>query len=119
MKLLIAGGRDYTATDDLIDAINSLIQSGDIIEKGLEIVSGMALGADTCAIEIAKLNNLPLRKFPANWALYGRSAGYRRNVDMAQYSDVLLAAWDGKSKGTKHMIDTMKKLDKPVFVLRY
>lgn len=37
---------------------------------------------------------------------------------MAGYADALIAIWDGKSRGTAHMIETMKKLGKPTFVFR-
>ncbi len=48
---------------------------------------------------------VPIKKFPANWTAYGMSAGYKRNQQMAENADALIALWDGESKGTKHMID--------------
>lgn len=119
MKLIIAGSRSFTDTNRLIDFVNGLIKTGAIEEEGLEIVSGMAKGADACGIEIAKANNLPLRKFPADWILFGKSAGYRRNTQMGQYANVLVAAWNGTSMGTAHMIDYMEKLGKPVYILEF
>ena len=41
--------------------------------------------------------------------VHGKKAGYLRNVDMAEYADALVAFWDGKSKGTGHMIDIVLK----------
>lgn len=61
----------------------------------------------------------------ANWDLYGKSAGYRRNEDMAKYAKedtnigVLIAFWDRVSKGTKHMIDLANKYRLRVFVVNY
>jgi hypothetical protein len=52
---------------------------------------------------------VPLKIFPAQWSIYGKGAGYIRNREMAQYADALIAFWDGKSKGTKNMIDEAKK----------
>ena len=44
-----------------------------------------------------------------DWDKYGKSAGYIRNTEMAEAGDILVAFWDGKSKGTEHMINIMKK----------
>lgn len=103
-RLIIAGGRDfkdkqrlYQETDEFIDTFDKYKQT--------EIVSGMARGADSIAIEYAKDKKLDLHEMPADWDGLGNSAGYRRNEEMADYADALIAFWDGKSKGTKHMID--------------
>ena len=55
---------------------------------------------------------LEVQKQIADWEKYGNAAGYIRNVKMAQAADFLVAFWDGKSKGTKHMIDNKKKQGK-------
>ena len=112
MKLIIAGGRDITNY--------SLVLSGLAESQFIptEIVSGMAPGVDTLAIQYATENNLPLKEFHANWSLYGRSAGPRRNRQMAEYADALLAIWDGKSRGTKNMIEEANKRNLSVYVYR-
>ena len=69
----------------------------------------MARGADTLGEQYAKERGIPIRYFPADWQTLGKSAGYQRNVQMAQYADALVAFWDGRSKGTKHMIDTAQR----------
>jgi len=79
--------------------------------KDIEIVSGHANGADKLGERYAKENNLKLTLFPANWDLNGKSAGYIRNYEMAKYADVLIAFWDGKSKGTMDMISQANKRD--------
>lgn len=88
-------------------------------QRPVVLVSGMARGADTLAYEFAKANDVCVYEFPANWDKYGKSAGYRRNEQMAAFGDVLLVFWDGRSKGTKHMIDTIDTQGKPVFLVRY
>lgn len=119
MKLLIAGSRDFTDLDYALRIINELINDKEIIEEDLEIISGMARGADTVAVQIAKDNDLKLHEYPANWNQYGKSAGYRRNVDMGNACDIAVIFWDGQSKGTKHMIDTLTQLNKKHFVVKY
>ena len=78
-------------------------------EVELEIVSGTARGVDQLGERYALERGLKLKKFPANWDKYGRKAGYLRNKEMAEYARILIAFWDGKSKGTKHMIDLAQK----------
>ena len=38
----------------------------------------------------AMANNTPLKRFPADWDTFGKSAGYRRNVEMTEYADICL-----------------------------
>jgi hypothetical protein len=83
-----------------------------------EVVSGMARGVDTLGIDWAVENWLPWKEFYADWKHYGKSAGYKRNEEMAIYADALVAIWDGKSKGTKHMIDLANKHGLIVYVHR-
>lgn len=70
----------------------------------LEIVSGAARGADQLGETFAISRNIPIRKFPADWENFGRSAGFVRNREMAEYADALLLLWDGKSRGSQNML---------------
>lgn len=79
------------------------------LPKGAIIVSGGATGADTLAQIYGELNNHPVEVYQAKWDTFGKSAGMRRNADMAANSDHCIAFWDGVSKGTADMIDRMKK----------
>ena len=82
-----------------------------------EVVCGEARGVDEMGKKAAQAKNIPVKSFPADWSKHGKSAGPIRNREMAEYADALVAIWDGKSKGTKNMIDTAKKLGLKVFVL--
>jgi len=75
----------------------------------IEIVSGTARGADEMGERFAKEKGYALKQFPADWDTFGKSAGYRRNSQMADYADACVVFWDGKSRGTKHMIDLAEK----------
>lgn len=116
MKLIIAGGRDFDDYDLLKDRIDFRL-NGDY--TNLEIVSGTARGADRLGERYAKENNIPIKRFPADWDKYGKSAGYIRNEQMAKYGTMLVAFWDGESRGTKHMIDLAKKYHLPIEIVRY
>lgn len=82
-----------------------------------QIVSGTASGVDKLGEEYARNMGIPVVRFPADWDLHGKSAGYIRNKEMADNADALIAIWDGASKGTKHMIDIAKQKGLKVFTV--
>ena len=83
------------------------------------IIQGLARGVDIIVKEWADKHNLGTWDFPAEWDKYGKSAGYRRNVDMVDRCDYCLILWDGKSKGTKYDIDLCISKDKPHKIVIY
>ena len=115
MKVIIAGGRNFRDYDKLKESCDNIL----VNQKEVEIVSGTAAGADILGERYAQEKGYEVKKFPAQWDLYGKSAGYKRNQQMAEYADGLIAFWDGKSKGTKHMIDIANKMGLKVRVIRY
>ena len=120
MKYIIAGGRDFNNRNVLYAVMNTIKKYGPSVGKPItEIVSGCARGADFLGIEWADVYGLRITRFPAEWDKYGKSAGFIRNADMGAYADAAIIFWDGVSKGTKHMIQTMKKLGKPYSVFNY
>ena len=83
------------------------------------VISGGARGADILGERWARENHVPVTKFPAEWrvnGIYNPSAGFERNSRMAKNAEALIAVWDGKSRGTCHMINKMRSLDKKVYV---
>ena len=114
MKIIIAGSRDITDFDIICKAIIT----SNAKEKITELVSGTARGVDALGEKWAEIYHIPIKKFPANWNKYGKSAGYRRNEEMSEYGDALLAIWDGSSKGTQHMIDIAKEKGLKVYVYK-
>lgn len=77
---------------------------------------GCAKGIDTKGAMWADERGIPVKEFHADWK-QGRGAGIQRNIEMGSYADALIAIWDGKSKGTQHMISHMLRRAKPVYVL--
>ena len=67
----------------------------------------------------AKEKGLFLSEWPADWDKHGNSAGFRRNAEMAHFADACVCFWDGKSVGTKHMIETAKAKNLDVRVVKY
>lgn len=115
MKVIIAGGRHFNDYNLLNEYCTKLIKQFD----NVEIVSGRAKGADLLGERFAKENNLKIHKFPADWNTHKRLAGIIRNGEMADFSDGLIAFWDGKSKGTKNMIKLAKERGLKVLVVKY
>ncbi len=82
-----------------------------------EIVSGGARGIDTCARLYAKNNGLKLTEFLPEYDKYRRGAPLRRNLQIIDYADEVIAFWDGMSHGTSHVIESCKKIGKKVTVI--
>ncbi len=100
-KVIIAGGRDFSDYQLLVEKCDKYLAN----KTNIEIVSGTAKGADSLGERYAKERGYSLKTFPADWAAFGKRAGYLRNEQMANYANALIAFWDGESRGTKHMID--------------
>lgn len=115
MRVIIAGGREFDDYDLLCSEMVDL----NLDMTTLSIVSGTARGADSLGERWAYNNNIPVNKFPALWRVHGKSAGYRRNAEMADNADMLVAFWDGKSKGTRHMIDLANRKGLAVLIIHY
>jgi len=113
-KIIIAGSRgfnDYKAVCHWLDICLRKVKGP------LEIVSGGAPGPDSMGEKYALERGHRMKCFPPQWKLHGKKAGVFRNKDMGDYADSLIAFWDGKSKGTKNMIEYMRKLKKKVQVI--
>lgn len=117
-KLIVAGGRDFTDYE-LMSRHLFKLSNGDLAHSEISIVSGMAPGADTLALEFAQQHEVEVYSFYADWQNHPRSGGMIRNRQMAIFADGLLAFWDQKSRGTKNMIETMRQKGKPVYVIYY
>lgn len=106
VRIIIAGSRDFNNYKKLETIMDDYLKS---VCDEVEIICGGARGADSLGEIYTQFHNIKCVKFPADWDKYGKSAGYRRNVQMAEYAEkengILFAFWDGQSKGTKHMID--------------
>jgi hypothetical protein len=120
MRVIIAGSRKFNDYDLLKKECNAWLAEA----CRIEIISGHAQGADLLGERFANEFYYPLKVFPANWNLYGRSAGYIRNKAMAEYANedlkgFLIAFWDRKSTGTKNMIDICNRMYIPVHICYY
>jgi len=122
MKLAICGSRTLDNTHSLIRGLMLMLPLNNV----KEIVSGgCPSGVDFGTKQFAECDywndysvldyQLIYTEFPADWNTHGKAAGPIRNKQMAEYSDILLLIWDGKSKGSANMKKEMEKLGKPVY----
>lgn len=132
-RVIIAGGRDFGTKDpkhrranlyyqDLRFMAEKLAPILHLYGRDVEIVSGHAPGGDRLGEEWADSRLIPVKRFPieqSDWDTKGKSAGPIRNREMGEYSDELVAFWDGRSLGTSNMIRTMMMLRKPLHVFFY
>lgn len=107
MKIAIIGSRGLT--------VNNI---GDYLPPDIdELVSGGAKGIDTCAREYADTHNIPITEYLPEYNRYGRAAPIKRNLTIINSVDMVIAFYDGKSRGTKFVIEQCKKHNKPYKVI--
>ena len=87
-----------------------------VVDHVERVIAGGARGADRLGYRWSWKHQVPHKLFRAEWDRWGKSAGMRRNAQMAQAGDVLVAFWSLTSRGTAHMIGEMQRLGKPVVV---
>lgn len=112
MRVVIAGSRSIESLDIVREAIE---------ESGMRIsvvLSGGARGVDSLAEKWAIESDIPVELYKPDWKRYGRGAGLRRNIQMLENAEALIAVWDGRSKGTAHTIRQAEKRGLKVYVKR-
>lgn len=115
ITLMVCGSREGFSREEVEMDLFYLTENWNIPE--VTLIHGGARGVDTYAGEWGHLNGVEIEVYEAEWDHFGKSAGYRRNSEMVRDADVVVAFWDGKSKGTKHSIDLALKARKELHVL--
>lgn len=114
-RVIIAGTRTFNDYELLRDRLDLLLSNR---LPHVAIVSGCASGADKLGERYALERGLELHNYPAEWNKYGNSAGPRRNKLMAQYANACVVFWDGKSRGSRNMIEEAKANNLDLRVVR-
>ncbi len=104
MKLAIIGSR----------GLNNVEIANYLPQEVSEIVSGGANGVDLLARKLAQEKGIQLIEFLPNYSRYGKGAPLVRNEEIAAYADEALVFWDGRSRGTAHILRLFEKLHKKV-----
>ena len=119
-RVIVAGGRDIDNYEYMSQQLDELFWNSSFFDsRQIKIISGMAEGADTLAVRYADEHRLTKILFPANWKSHRRFAGFLRNEEMLSIATHLVAVWDGKSSGAKHMIEIAQAKGIPVWVFNY
>ncbi|WNF07240.1 DUF2493 domain-containing protein [Brevibacillus borstelensis] len=104
-KVIVAGTRTFNDYSRLKREIDDFLKETYVFGAPITIVSGGARGADKLGERYAKENDYLVEVHPADWDRHGKRAGYIRNKEMAEVANALIAFWDGKSRGTRMMIE--------------
>lgn len=101
---IIGTRRRHSITDlELVkEAFFKIYTLGDSIVSG-----GCPKGGDYFAEVIARENKIPIKIYKADWSTYGRSAGFQRNIYIANDADILIAVVSSDRTGGTE--DTIKK----------
>ncbi len=116
-KLIVAFSKSFD-DDDLFTRVMYAMSDNEFAGRKLSIVTGVDSFADMLALHFAIAHDLPIHQFPVNSSGLGKKAQYKRNTQMGTFADALLVFTDG-SKSTKHIIDYMQQLKKPVHLIKY
>ena len=111
MKVAVIGSRTFNDYELVKETLTKL----DITL----LVSGGAKGADSLGERYASENNITTLIFKPDWERHGRGAGMIRNTDIVKNSDIVVAFWDGSSKGTLDSIRKVEKLNKGLMIIKY
>lgn len=106
-RVIIAGTRDFSDYQFLRQKCDAILSSKRQ-DSNIVIISGTARGADRLGERYARERGYKIERYPADWDNDGHAAGPVRNTRMADNADALIAFWDGRSRGTKNMIETAR-----------
>jgi len=108
-KIVIGGCRDYNNYESFKSHLDKIIKK---YNKEIIIISGHCSGVDLMGERYAEENGFKIKIFFPEWEKYGRAAGPIRNEKMVNAADLVIAFWNGKSKGTKSLIKYAEKIGK-------
>lgn len=118
IRVIVCGSREFNNKELLYVKLDEVLAELDDIE----IISGHAQGADRFAEEYAQERGLALKVFPADWKRYGKAARPIRNKEMLEYAmradPLIIAFWDGKSKGTRNMISLANEAGIKAYIVK-
>lgn len=109
MRVAVIGSRgfnDYEKVKETLSKINITL-----------LVSGGAKGADLLGERYAKENNIETKIFIPDWDKHGKKAGFLRNTDIIENAELVVAFWDGTSKGTLDSINKTKEQNKKLIII--
>lgn len=114
LSVAIIGSRSVTDKNFVYSKLDKIFLN----RKPDLVVSGGAKGPDTLGVSWARENGVEVKEFIPDWERYGRAAGFKRNTQIVESANLVIAFWDGASRGTKDSIDKARKLNKRVEIIK-
>lgn len=111
MKVAVIGSRTFKDKERLFNILSN--------NNITHIISGGAIGADAIAEQWATLNDIPVTIYKPDWEKFGKSAGFIRNYDIIKDAEMVIAFWDGVSKGTEHSLVYANKIGKQIIIEKF
>ncbi len=108
-KIIIAGSRSFNDYKLLNKEMTKFLKDQKLTDAKIIVLSGAAWGSDKLGEQWAEVYEHEMRRYPAKWEIHGVAAGPIRNREMAKKATHCIVFWDGKSVGSKNMIEEAKK----------
>ena len=112
LKIAVVGSRTFDNYQLVEEKLNGIRKINDFI-----IITGGAIGVDKLAEHYAKENNVSKVIFSPDKNKHGKDANRKRNTQIVSAADIIVAFWDGVSKGTKAILELAKKSKKEVVIV--
>ena len=110
MRVAIVGSRHFSEPDRVTEYVNGL-------PARASIITGSASGVDAAATKAARARGLGVQVMPASFdEMSDASRSAARNQRLVDACDVLVAFWDGTSKGTRTTVERALDAGKEVHV---
>jgi predicted Rossmann fold nucleotide-binding protein DprA/Smf involved in DNA uptake len=110
VRVAIVGSRRFSEPERVTDYVNSL-------SPRASIITGSASGVDAAATRAARAKGIAVQVMPAAFdELADERKSAARNQRLVDACDVLVAFWDGASKGTRSTVDRALAAGKEVHV---
>jgi len=119
VKLAVVGSRDFPEKQIVLDHLARALHTAVLKNMRIHIITGGAPGVDTWTEHWARRNQIMYTVIPAEWELFGKSAGFKRNPEIWDMADKGLAFWDGESKGTQDSFKLAADRNKQLVVINY
>ncbi len=110
MRVAIVGSRRFSETERVTEYVSSL-------PPRASVITGSASGVDAAATKAARAKGIPVQVMPASFdEMSDPSRSAARNQRLIDACDVLVAFWDGSSKGTRATVERALDSGKEVHV---
>ncbi len=117
-RVIVAGGRDFNDYELMKRKLDHILSKVSL-KRDIIIISGTARGADSLGERYAREKGYKVERFSADWNRFGKSAGYKRNTQMAEVAQACICFWDQNSRGTQHMINIARDKELKVRIIYY